>query len=145
MCMCQIFLAVGGGTFILIEQVAVLAAASHEDYAVSHWSFNSAGRFSRSLPGSVLVQIAPETLLPTAPARTAIQNAYAFSQRNMMIAGTAVMGLSIAWVLMILYTNRLGHQVEERYLFSEPVYVYPPTPLLFSRPSRMRMHSASET
>jgi hypothetical protein len=55
-----------------------------------------------------------------------------------MIAGTAVMGLSIAWVLMMrnikhrLYTNRLGHQVEERYLFSEPVYVYPPTPLLFS-------------
>lgn len=33
--------------------------------------------------------------------RIAIQNAYAWSQRNMMIAGTAVMVLSIAWVLMM--------------------------------------------
>jgi hypothetical protein len=33
--------------------------------------------------------------------RTAIQNAYAISQRNMMIAGTSIMALSIAWVLMM--------------------------------------------
>jgi hypothetical protein len=35
------------------------------------------------------------------PARIAIQDAYAFSQRNMMIAGTAIMGLSLAWVAIM--------------------------------------------
>jgi hypothetical protein len=130
MCMCQIFLAVGGGTFILIEQVAVLAAASHEDYAAMLALLSTFGNIGGAVGSSVSGAIWTNTLpgklrenLPTelkdqwetiyesldaqlsypvgSPARTAIQNAYAFSQRNMMIAGTAVMGLSIAWVLMM--------------------------------------------
>ncbi|KAJ5972973.1 uncharacterized protein N7479_002891 [Penicillium vulpinum] len=130
MCMCQIFLAVGGGTFILIEQVAVLAAASHEDYAamlalLSTFG-NIGGAVGSSVSGAIWTNTLPNKLreyLPDelkdqwsdiyesldiqlsypvgSPARTAIQNAYAFSQRYMMIAGTAVMGLSIAWVLMM--------------------------------------------
>ncbi|OQE16354.1 hypothetical protein PENFLA_c028G05544 [Penicillium flavigenum] len=130
MCMCQIFLAVGGGTFILIEQVAVLAAASHEDYAAmlallstfgniggavgssvsgAIWTNTLPGKLRENLPAELKDQW--ETIYESldaqlsypvgSPARTAIQNAYAFSQRNMMIAGTAVMGLSIAWVLMM--------------------------------------------
>jgi hypothetical protein len=130
MCMCQIFLAVGGGTFILIEQVAVLAAASHEDYAAMLALLSTFGNIGGAVGSSVSGAIWTNTLpvklreyLPAelkdqwsdiyesldiqlsypvgSPARTAIQNAYAFSQRYMMIAGTAVMGLSIAWVLMM--------------------------------------------
>ncbi|KAJ5173652.1 Major facilitator superfamily domain general substrate transporter [Penicillium coprophilum] len=130
MCMCQIFLAVGGGTFILIEQVAVLAAASHEDYAAMLALLSTFGNIGGAVGSSVSGAIWTNTLpvklreyLPAelkdqwsdiyedlekqlsypvgSPARTAIQNAYAFSQRYMMIAGTALMGLSIAWVLMM--------------------------------------------
>ncbi|KAJ5505023.1 Major facilitator superfamily domain general substrate transporter [Penicillium fimorum] len=130
MCMCQIFLAVGGGTFILIEQVAVLAAASHEDYAAMLALLSTFGNIGGAVGSSVSGAIWTNTLpvklreyLPAelkdqwsdiyesldiqlsypvgSPARIAIQNSYAFSQRYMMIAGTAIMGLSIAWVLMM--------------------------------------------
>ncbi|OJJ97585.1 hypothetical protein ASPACDRAFT_80411 [Aspergillus aculeatus ATCC 16872] len=130
MCMCQIFLAVGGGTLILIEQVAVLAASSHEEYAamlalLSTFG-NVGGAVGSSVSGAIWTNTLPQKLRQYLPAdtldqweeiyesldvqlsfpvgsetRIAIQNAYASSQRNMMIAGTALMGLSIAWVLMI--------------------------------------------
>ncbi|GKZ28516.1 hypothetical protein AbraIFM66950_008375 [Aspergillus brasiliensis] len=130
MCMCQIFLAVGGGTLILIEQVAVLAASRHEDYAamlalLSTFG-NLGGAVGSSVSGAIWTNTLPQKLRELLPdetkdqwaeiyesldvqlsypvgseTRIAIQNAYAWSQRNMMIAGTAVMGLSIAWVLMM--------------------------------------------
>ncbi|KAF7719988.1 MFS-type transporter [Penicillium ucsense] len=130
MCMVQIFLAVGGGTMILIEQVAVLAAAKHENYAsmlalLSVFG-NLGGAVGNSVSGAIWTNTLPQKLrqmLPDEtkemwqeiyesldvqlsypvgdPTRIAIQNAYASSQRNMMIAGTAVMGLSIIWVLMM--------------------------------------------
>ncbi|PYH48090.1 putative MFS siderophore iron transporter [Aspergillus saccharolyticus JOP 1030-1] len=130
MCMCQIFLAVGGGTLILIEQVAVLAASSHEEYAgmlalLSTFG-NIGGAVGSSVSGAIWTNTLPQKLRAYLPAdtvdrweeiyedldvqlsfpvgsetRIAIQNAYASSQRNMMIAGTALMGLSIVWVLMI--------------------------------------------
>ncbi|KNG90704.1 hypothetical protein ANOM_001078 [Aspergillus nomiae NRRL 13137] len=130
MCTCQIILAVGGGTMILIEQAAVLAAAKNEDYAsmpalLSVFG-NVGGAVGSSVSGAIWTNTLPKKLrelLPTetkdqwadiyesldaqlsypvgSPTRTAIQNAYAFSQRNMMIAGTAVVGLSIDWVLMM--------------------------------------------
>ncbi|GCB17567.1 siderophore iron transporter mirB [Aspergillus awamori] len=130
MYMCQIFLAVGGGTLILIEQVAVLAASRHEDYAamlalLSTFG-NLGGAVGSSVSGAIWTNTLPQKLRELLPAETkdqwaeiyesldvqlsypvgsetriAIQNAYAWSQRNMMIAGTAVMGLSIAWVLMM--------------------------------------------
>ncbi|KAE8402199.1 major facilitator superfamily domain-containing protein [Aspergillus pseudonomiae] len=129
-CMCQIFLAVGGGTMILIEQVAVLAAAKHEDYASTLALLsvfgNVGGAVGSSVSGANWTNTLPKKLRELLPAETkdqwagiyesldvqlsypvgsptctAIQNAYAFSQRNMIIAGTAVMGLSIGWVLMM--------------------------------------------
>ncbi|RAL13367.1 putative MFS siderophore iron transporter [Aspergillus homomorphus CBS 101889] len=130
MCMCQIFLAIGGGTLILIEQVAVLAASRHEEYAgmlalLSTFG-NVGGAIGSSVSGAIWTNTLPQKLRAYLPAdtvdqwaeiyesldvqlsypvgsetRIAIQNAYASSQRNMMIAGTALMGLSIAWVLMM--------------------------------------------
>lgn len=130
MCMCQIFLAVGGGTFILIEQVAVLAASKHEEYAamlalLSTFG-NLGGAVGSSVSGSIWTNTLPVKLREYLPAdtrdqwstiyesldvqlsypvgsdtRIAIQKAYAISQRNMMIAGTSIMALSVAWVLMV--------------------------------------------
>lgn len=130
MCMCQIFLAVGGGTMILIEQVSVLTVSKHEDYAamlalLSTFG-NIGGAVGSSVSGAIWTNILPKKLrayLPDdmkdqwesiyedldlqlsypvgSPTRTAIQNAYAYTQRDMMIAGTAIMGLSIIWVWMM--------------------------------------------
>ena len=130
MCMCQIFLAVGGGTLILIEQVSVLAASKHEDYAamlalLSTFG-NLGGAVGNSVSGAIWTNILPRKLreyLPSetkelwsdiyqsldsqlsypigSPTRIAIQNAYAFTQRIMLITGTGIMCLSIAWVLMM--------------------------------------------
>ncbi|KAL3483756.1 major facilitator superfamily domain-containing protein [Aspergillus germanicus] len=130
MCMVQIFLAVSGGTFILIEQVAVLAASSHEEYAGMLALLSTFGNLGSavgsSVSGAIWTNTLPVKLRRYLPAdtvdqweniyenldvqlsyprgsatRIAIEKAYAISQRNMMIAGTAIMGLSIIWVLMM--------------------------------------------
>ncbi|KAL4794094.1 siderophore iron transporter mirB [Aspergillus venezuelensis] len=130
MCMCQIFLAVGGGTMILIEQVAVLAASDHEDYAAMLALLSTFGNigsavgssvsgaiWTNTLPGKLREYLPAETKsqwfdiydsldiqlsYPVGSAtRTAVQNAYATSQRYMMIAGTAIMGLSLVWVFIM--------------------------------------------
>ncbi|CAG7938583.1 unnamed protein product [Penicillium olsonii] len=130
MCMCQIFLAVGGGTLILIEQVSVLAASKHEDYAamlalLSTFG-NLGGAVGNSVSGAIWTNILPNKLQEFLPAETkdswseiyesldiqlsyplgsatriAIQDAYAHTQRIMLIAATGIMALSIAWVLMM--------------------------------------------
>ncbi|KAJ5347213.1 siderophore iron transporter mirB [Penicillium brevicompactum] len=130
MCMCQIFLAVGGGTLILIEQVSVLAASTHEEYAamlalLSTFG-NLGGAVGNSVSGAIWTNILPHKLqeyLPSetkeiwseiyesldtqlsyplgSPTRIAIQNAYAYTQRIMLIAATGIMCLSIVWVLMM--------------------------------------------
>lgn len=129
-CMCQIFLAVGGGTLILIEQISVMAASTHEEYAAMLALLSTFGNIGGAVGSSVSGAIWTNTLpvklrefLPAelkdqwsviyedleiqlsypvgSPARIAIQDAYAFSQRNMMIAGTAIMGLSLAWVAIM--------------------------------------------
>lgn len=130
MCMTQIFLAVGGGTMILIEQVAVLASADHENFAsmlalLSTFG-NIGGAIGSSVSGAIWTNTLPVKLREYLPAetkdqweaiyesldvqlsyrvgsetRTAIQNAYASTQRNMTIVGTAIMALSIGWVLMM--------------------------------------------
>ncbi|KAL4739927.1 major facilitator superfamily domain-containing protein [Aspergillus similis] len=130
MCMCQIFLAVGGGTMILIEQVAVLAASRHEDYAAMLALLSTFGNIGSavgsSVSGAIWTNTLPQRLreyLPAetrhlwseiydsldtqlsypvgSPTRIAIQNAYASSQRNMMITGTAIMALSLVWVMIM--------------------------------------------
>ncbi|KAL4999492.1 major facilitator superfamily domain-containing protein [Aspergillus recurvatus] len=130
MCMCQIFLAVGGGTMILIEHVAVLKASSHEDYAAMLALLSTFGNIGSAVGSSVSDAIWTNTLpqklreyLPAetrhlwsdiyesldkqlsypvgSPARITIQNSYASSQRSMMIAGTAIMALSFGWVFLM--------------------------------------------
>ena len=128
--MCQIFLALSGGTMIICQQVSVLAASSHNDAAASLaflGVFGSIGdAIGSSISGAIWTHTLPgnlQRLLPKAaksnweeiydsldvqlsypmgtPTRRAIALAYADSQGKMLIAGTAIMALSLIWMFVI--------------------------------------------
>ncbi|WVR05499.1 hypothetical protein IAU60_002517 [Kwoniella sp. DSM 27419] len=128
--MCQIFAAFGGGTMIICQQVAVLASASHENAAAALSILNLAGTIGGAIGQSVsgaiwthtfpqaLARFLPEDALPDLDdiyesldvqlsypvgdaTRDAIMAAYGPAQRNMMIAGTAVMALAIASIFLL--------------------------------------------
>ncbi|KAH1600288.1 hypothetical protein KXW27_003679 [Aspergillus fumigatus] len=130
MIMCQIFIAFAGGTMIICQQVAVLAASDHDHAASSLaflnvfgtmgsavgssisgaiWTHTLPGALQRLLPDSVKAdwqtiydsleeQLSYErgTLI-----RQAIALAYASTQSKMLIAGTAIMALSLVWMFVI--------------------------------------------
>lgn len=128
--MCQIFIAFAGGTMIICQQVAVLAAADHNNVA-SALAFlgvfgNSGGAVGSSISGAIWTHTLPGALrrmLPASaqddwqtiydsldvqlsyekgtPVRDAIISAYAYSQTRMLIAGTAIMALSLGWMFLI--------------------------------------------
>lgn len=128
--MCQIFIAFGGGTMIIVQQVAVLAAADHNNVAsvlalLGVFGYIG-GAIGSSISGAIWTHTLPENLqrlLPAdaladwetiydslevqlsyekgTPIREAIAQAYAESQSKMLIAGTAVMSLSLIWMFVI--------------------------------------------
>jgi hypothetical protein len=128
--MCQIFIAFGGGTMIIVQQVAVLAAADHNNVAPvlallgvfgyiggaigssisgAIWTHTLPGNLQRLLPEEALADW--ETIYDSLDVqlsyergtaiREAIALAYADSQSKMLIAGTAVMSLSLIWMFLI--------------------------------------------
>ncbi|KAF4547835.1 Siderophore iron transporter mirB-like protein [Elsinoe fawcettii] len=128
--MCQIFIAFAGGTMIIVQQVAVLSVADHNNVA-SVLAFlgvfgNCGGAIGSSISGAIWTHTLPQALqkyLPESaqadwesiydsldtqlsyelgsPVRDAIIKAYAVSQEKMLIAGTAVMCLSLIWMVVI--------------------------------------------
>lgn len=132
--MCQVFTSFGGSIFIIIMQVAVLAAVDHQHVAaalallfVTGSVFGAIGGtisgaiWSNTFP-SVLEQYLPDDVKPDVgtiypditaqlafdvgtPARIAIQEAYAYSQTRMVAAGTALMALAFIAVLLIKNIN----------------------------------------
>ncbi|KKY14942.1 putative mfs siderophore [Phaeomoniella chlamydospora] len=128
--MCQIFIALGGGTMIICQQVAVLAAADHNNVASvlallgvfgymggavgssisgAIWTHTLPGALKRLLPESAKadwqtiydsldVQLSYER---GTAVRHAIALAYAEAQSRMLIAGTAIMALSLGWMFLI--------------------------------------------
>lgn len=132
--MCQVFVALGGGVIIIGQQVAILAAAEHDDVAAVLALLGLFGYIGGSIGGSISGAIWTNTLpgmlqssLPTdtvdqwkaiyddlalqlsypmgSPTRLAIQYAYAATQKRMLIAGTAIMALSLVCVLAIRDIN----------------------------------------
>lgn len=132
--MCQIFTSVGGSIFILIQQVAILAAVDHQHVAAvlallsvvgtvgnamgatisgTIWTNTFAKSLERNLPESDLPDLASiyEDLdqqlsyLVGSPTRLAIQEAYGYTQTRMLAAGTGIMALSIISVLLIRNIN----------------------------------------
>lgn len=128
--MCQIFMALGGSAIIICEQVAVLAAASHNDAASSLAILGVFGWIGGSIGDSVsgaiwthtfsaaLLKYLPEESLESFEdiygsldtqlayevgdaTRTAISHAYADAQTYMVAAGTAFMGLALIAVFVM--------------------------------------------
>ncbi|KAK1240364.1 hypothetical protein MKX07_004392 [Trichoderma sp. CBMAI-0711] len=132
--MCQVFISIGGSIFIIIEQLAILAAVDHQHIAAALALLNVVGTAGDALGATIsgaiwtntfqkaLSRYLPESALPDldiiyedldtqlsypvgSAVRLAIQKAYGYSQTRMLAAGTGVMGLAIIWMLMIRNIN----------------------------------------
>jgi hypothetical protein len=125
--MCQIFIAVGGGTLVICEQMAVMSVARHGDIAallaLLYLASSIGGAIGSAVSGAIwqntvydqLLQRLPADTLEMAadiyadiemqlsfpvgdPTRDAIMAAYGEAQRRMCIAGTAVLAVAIVAV-----------------------------------------------
>jgi len=127
--MCQIFIAFAGGTLVICEQLAVMAVSKHQNVAavlaVLGLCSSIGGGIGAAVSGAIWTSVLPRELnnrLPDAlkdqylyiysslpvqlsyawgsPERDAINDAYAATQRLMVIAATAVMGFSFVFVAL---------------------------------------------
>ncbi|PTB50023.1 hypothetical protein M431DRAFT_499479 [Trichoderma harzianum CBS 226.95] len=127
--MCQIFIAFAGGTIVICEQTAIMAATSHQYVAVvlavEAMASSIGGAIGSTVAAAVWQAVFPKKLgqyLPESaqgnltdiygsldvqlsypmgsPERIAIQQAYGDSQKMMLIAGTAVLSLSVVGTAM---------------------------------------------
>ncbi|TGO22451.1 hypothetical protein BPAE_0168g00220 [Botrytis paeoniae] len=132
--MCQIFISIGGSVFIIVEQLAVLAASDHQHVAailaLLYVVGNIGGAIGNAICGAIWTNTFPQALerylpesamadfdniygdLPTqltyplgSETRIAIQRAYGYAQERMLIAGTAIIALAFVWVMMIKNIN----------------------------------------
>lgn len=128
--MCQILIALAGGAMIIVQQVAVLAASDHNNAASSLAFLSVFGNIGGAIGGSIsgaiwqqtlpaaLQRYLPESTLPDwkiiyedlktqlsypkgTETRIAIEKAYSVAQSRMLIAGTAVMALSLIWMFVM--------------------------------------------
>lgn len=143
--MCQVFIALCGGTMIIAQQVAVLSTCEHNDAAASLAFLNVFGNIGGAIGGSVSGAIWQHTLpqalakyLPAeyqdqletiyedlaeqlsygegTPVRDAIVKAYAEAQSRMLIAGTCIMCLSLIW-MWVLKDVKLDRKQSKGMLF----------------------------
>lgn len=139
MIMCQIFISIGGSTLILCQQIGVMSVAEHNDVAsvlaLLGLAGNMGGAVGNSISGAIWTHTFPQALLDVlpedvigdwesiydslemqlsyergTPARDAIMQAYAVTQKRMLIAGTAIMALSLVWMFMIKNVNLKGNK-----------------------------------
>ena len=127
--MCQIFISFAAGTIIICDEIAILAAAAHQDIAVviavlgmfgniggaigltiaaAIWQGVFPKKLAEYLPPSELpnliaiyADITTQLSYPVgSPTRVAIQHAYGDAQKSMLIAGTAVWAVGLLAVIM---------------------------------------------
>jgi hypothetical protein len=126
--MCQIFISIGGSIFIIVEQLAILAAVDHQHVATALALLNVVGTIGdsagltistaiwnntfkkaliRNLPDLTDLESIYEDVdqqlsyAPGTAMREAIQKSYGYSQVRMLSAGLGVMVLAFAWTIMI--------------------------------------------
>ncbi|KAJ5531812.1 hypothetical protein N7527_005205 [Penicillium freii] len=128
--MCQIFISIGGSIFILVEQIAILAAVDHQHVAAALGLLNVVGTIGDSAGYTICTAIwtntFPKALAKYLPqsatsnfdniyeditvqtgysmgseVRLDIQAAYGYVEVRMLSAGLGVMTLAIAWTIMI--------------------------------------------
>ncbi|KAJ4305875.1 hypothetical protein N0V90_001408 [Kalmusia sp. IMI 367209] len=128
--MCEIFISIGGSVFILLVQLACLAAVDHQFVAAvlallyvsgtiggaignaisgAIWTNTFLGALQRGLPESTLPDVL--TIYSSLPAqlaypvgsveRIAIQEAYGYGQARMLAAGVGIFGLAFIWMFLI--------------------------------------------
>ena len=134
MVMCQVFISIGGSIFIIVEQVAVLAAVDHQHVAPALallyvvgtvggaigatvsgaiWTNTFKHALSVELPASALPKLdkiyddlnAQLSYDVGTVTRLAIQQSYGYAQTRMLAAGVGVIGLAIVWTFMIRNIN----------------------------------------
>lgn len=130
--MCQIFISIGGSIFIIVQQLAILAAVDHQHIATALALLNVVGTIGNSAGLTISMSIwnntykkaltwylpdlsnlemiyeDVETQLsypPGSEMRTGIQKAYGYTQVRMLSAGLGVMALAFVWTLMIKNIN----------------------------------------
>jgi predicted MFS family arabinose efflux permease len=132
--MCQVFISIGGAIIILCEQIAVMAAADHQHVASVLALLNIfgwlGGAVGSTISGAIWTNSFPQALRELLPAeamenfdsiygnletqlgykvgsttRLAIEEAYGIAQKRMLIAGTAIMGLTLVWIFLIKNHN----------------------------------------
>ena len=128
--MCEILISIGGSSFILLVQLAVLAAVDHQHIAavlaMLYVSGTIGGAVGNTISGTIwtntflkaLLRKLPESALPNAvsiysslpmqlsypvgsPERIAIQESYGYAQARMLAAGLGVFSLCYVWVLLL--------------------------------------------
>ncbi|KAK5282774.1 hypothetical protein LTR40_002805 [Exophiala xenobiotica] len=132
--MCQIFISIGGAIFIIVQQIAILAAADHQHVAavlaLLYVVGNVGGAVGNTISGAIWTNTFEKALaryLPAdaqdsiediynsldvqlsypvgSPERLGIQEAYGYAQARMLAVGTGLMGLSLIWMFMIRNIN----------------------------------------
>ncbi|OBT76983.1 hypothetical protein VF21_04156 [Pseudogymnoascus sp. 05NY08] len=132
--MCQVFISIGGSIFILICQVAILAAVDHQHVAAVLALLNVAGTIGNAMGSTIsgaiwtntfekaLEQNLPTDALPDLSTiyedletqlsyevgsltRLAIQESYGYAQTRMLAAGTGIMCLAFISLLLIRNIN----------------------------------------
>ncbi|KAJ5374648.1 hypothetical protein N7517_006654 [Penicillium concentricum] len=130
--MCQIFISIAGSIFIIVQQLAILAAVDHQHVATALALLNVVGTIgdsagltismaiwnntykkalTRYLPDLTNLEMIYEDLetqlkyAPGTPMREGIQKAYGYTQVRMLSAGLGVMVLAFAWTIMIKNIN----------------------------------------
>ncbi|ETI29320.1 hypothetical protein G647_01773 [Cladophialophora carrionii CBS 160.54] len=132
--MCQILISIGGSIFIIVQQVAVLAASDHQHVAavlaLLYVVGNVGGAIGNTVSGTIwtntfykaLERHVPNVSLTElediynsldvqlsyavgSPERRGIQEAYGYAQTRMLAAGTGIMGLSLLWMFVIKNIN----------------------------------------
>lgn len=127
--MCQIFIAFSGGTLVITDEIAIMAAVGPENVAVAlaliSLFTSIGGAIGTSIAGAIWTNTLPSELekhLPDnlkgqaadiyaditvqlgypmgSPARQAIITAYGETQRYLCIAATVVLVLQMVWVLI---------------------------------------------
>ncbi|KAL1957863.1 hypothetical protein VTO42DRAFT_5428 [Malbranchea cinnamomea] len=127
--LCQVIISLSGGTLMICEEIAIMAAASHNDLAVvlalQGLFGNLGGAIGQTLSGAIWSQTVPHYLVKYLPAearakamevyaslpaqlafpmgspeREGIMAAYSVGMRRMLIAGVAFLPLGLVWVGM---------------------------------------------
>lgn len=136
--MCEVLGSVAGGTFVMIEQIAVMASVPHRDVAVGIALLNLitsvGGAIGQSISGAIWTNLMPSKLskyLPEelqadaltiygditqqlafpwgSPEREAIVKAYGETQKVMLIASVVALAGPIAWITLMK-----NHRLSER-------------------------------